>query len=79
MVINYGALKMVADALYYEIRVLLKTIRGLEEEYAYAEKDKVLKTANQYGMTDGRVLDVLEKLKRDGNIYEPKHGVYKIV
>lgn len=70
---------MVADALYYEIRILLKTIRDLEEEYGYAEKEKILNTVNQYGMTEERFLDVLEKLKRDGNIYEPKHDVYKLV
>lgn len=71
--------KKTGDALYYEIQILLKTIRELEEEYSYAEKEKVVNTANQYGMIDERIFDVLDKLKRDGNIYEPKHGVYKIV
>ncbi|MFQ5816159.1 MAG: minichromosome maintenance protein MCM, partial [Candidatus Hydrothermarchaeaceae archaeon] len=61
------------------INEILHVIRALEEEFGTAKKSEVVQRCSDKGISERNVEELLEKLKRDGNIYEPKHGNYKIV
>ncbi len=61
------------------INEILHVIRELEEEFGTAKKSEVMQICDEKGISERNVDELLDKLKRDGNIYEPKHGNYKIV
>lgn len=62
-----------------DILATLKVIRELEEEWGLANKNKIYSKLREQGMEDSEITEILEKLKRDGNIYEPRHDNFKIV
>lgn len=63
----------------YMINTILKVIKGLEEEFRIANKEEIISVAKGEGIYPYMTEKLLEKLKRDGNIYEPRHDVFKVV
>lgn len=61
------------------INEIIRIIRGLEREFETARKSEIVQRCGEKGISERDVEELLEKLKRDGNIYEPKHGNYKVV
>ncbi len=61
------------------INEIIRIIRELEREFETARKSEVIQRCSEKGISERDVEELLEKLKRDGNIYEPKHGNYKVV
>ena len=62
------------------IREIPKVIKDLQEEYGgNAPKEILLKDLEVYGIGKNTADSLLNKLKRQGSIYEPKSGYYKVV
>jgi vacuolar-type H+-ATPase subunit H len=73
-----------------EFMETVKEIRSAEEEYdriinsAKEKADRILRKAKEWGFSDKylakifKVEEALDRLKRNGQIYEPLHGKYKI-
>ena len=63
-----------------EIKCILDVCRGLEKEYGTAERDAIVLLAFQdHGIDPDRVKELIKILKRRAELYEPRHGHYKIV
>jgi len=62
-----------------KINEILDIIKELEKDYGSAKKDEILELARERGIDEKNARELIEKLRRDGNIYEPRHGNYKIV
>jgi replicative DNA helicase Mcm len=62
-----------------KINEVLDIIKELEKEYGTAKKEEVFELAKERGIEEKNAAELIEKLRRDGNIYEPRHGNYKIV
>jgi replicative DNA helicase Mcm len=62
-----------------KINEILDIIRELEREYKTAKKAEITERAEERGISERNTEELIDKLKRDGNIYEPKHGNYKVV
>ncbi len=62
-----------------KINEILDIIRELEKEYGTAKKVEIIERAEERGISERNADELIDKLKRDGNIYEPKYGNYKIV
>jgi replicative DNA helicase Mcm len=61
------------------INEILHIIRYLEEEFGTAKKSEIMQRCEEKGISEEEAEKILEKLRRDGNIYEPRHGNFKIV
>lgn len=61
----------------YKIRDMIKT---LSKQYDSGEipVDKVLEMSVESGLTNQEVRELLEKMKKEGEIYEPKHKYVKL-
>jgi replicative DNA helicase Mcm len=62
-----------------KITEILDIIRNLEKEFGDAKKDEVFSLAKERGIDRKNAEEQIERLLRDSNIYEPRHGRYKIV
>lgn len=63
-----------------KIRLVPQIIKELEEQYGQASKDILLnELSEKYNMDEEKVEELITKLKRQGVIYEPKQGYYKVV
>ncbi len=62
-------------------RLVSETIKRLEDEYNGKAPKQILmdELENQYNMDEEKVEEVIRFLKRNGTIYEPKQGYYKVV
>ena len=58
-----------------------QVIKELQEEYGgNAPKDILLnELSDKYNMDEEKAEELITKLKRQGSIYEPKQGYYKVV
>ncbi len=61
-----------------KIREILNIIKELEEEYGTAKKSEILEMAEQRGINKANALEIIEKLKSQGDIFEPKFDQYKV-
>jgi replicative DNA helicase Mcm len=64
-----------------KIRLVPQVIKELQEEYGgNAPKDILLnELSDKYNMDEEKAEELITKLKRQGSIYEPKQGYYKVV
>lgn len=62
-----------------KIKAIIDIIKELEEEFGTAKKVEIIEKAKELGISRENVEELLQKLKRDGSIYEPKHEHYKVV
>lgn len=64
-----------------KFRIVTQTIRRLEDEYNGKAPKQMLMTEleTQFDMDEEKVDEVIRFLKRNGTIYEPKQGYYKVV
>lgn len=60
-----------------DINKFLEIVRELEEEHGHASYNSVKDEWITYSMKELHL--ILDKTKRDGNIYEPKRFRYKVV
>lgn len=62
-------------------RLISETIKRLEDEYNGKAPKQILidELKNRYNMDEEKVEEVIRVLKRNGTIYEPKQGYYKVV
>ncbi len=62
-------------------RLISETIKRLEDEYNGKAPKQILmdELENRYNMDEEKVEEVIRVLKRNGTIYEPKQGYYKVV
>ncbi|MEE8167777.1 MAG: minichromosome maintenance protein MCM [Candidatus Hydrothermarchaeales archaeon] len=61
------------------INEILHIVRELEEEFGTAKKHEIIQRCGEKGISERNAEELLGKLKRDGSIYEPRHGSYRIV
>ena len=59
------------------IATILNIIRELEETYGTAKKSEILELAEKQGINRDWTLECIEKLKRQGDIFEPKYDHFK--
>ncbi|HDO19401.1 MAG TPA: minichromosome maintenance protein MCM, partial [Thermoplasmatales archaeon] len=59
---------------------LMEIVRDLcrESQEGMANKEEILAEATSRGLERSRAEKDLERLKRTGQIYEPRHGYYKV-
>ncbi|RLF61450.1 MAG: AAA family ATPase [Thermoplasmata archaeon] len=62
-----------------KIKILIDIIKELEELHGTAKKTEIIQMASEQGISRDNVEELLQKLKRDGSIYEPRHEHYKVV
>ena len=64
-----------------KIRLVPQIIKELQEEFGgNAPKDILLnELSDKYNMDEEKAEELITKLKRQGSIYEPKQGYYKVV
>lgn len=62
-----------------ELKTILDIVRELEKEYGIAETRMILVRAPLTGIPEDRVGDLILSLKNKAELYEPRHGHYKIV
>jgi replicative DNA helicase Mcm len=62
-----------------KINEILDIIKELEKEYGTARETEIIERAEERGISKENVEELIEKLRRDGNIFEPKHENYKVV
>ncbi len=57
-----------------KMKIVLNIIRHYTAEYDAVAEDDVVEEAKQYGIEPEKAREIIEKLKRQGEIYEPKPG-----
>ncbi len=64
-----------------KIRLVPQIIKELQEEYGGNAPKEILlnELSDRYNMDEEKVEELISKLKRQGSIYEPKQGYYKVV
>jgi len=62
-----------------KINIILNIIKELEKSYDMARKAEIVDMAEREGIQEKNVEQLLERLRRDGELYEPRPGHYKIV
>ena len=62
------------------IKTILDIVRELEKEYGTAEKEAIeLRAYREYGVDPHTTREIIARLKTRAELYEPRHGHYKIV
>ncbi|MBS3772619.1 MAG: minichromosome maintenance protein MCM [Candidatus Thermoplasmatota archaeon] len=60
----------------------MRTLNGIIRDIAgrddYATMDDIIRRAEEEGMTEKTVKDMLAKMRRQGTIYEPRQGKYRL-
>ncbi len=56
---------------------ILNIIRELENEYGTAKKSEIIEIGERKGISETNTMELLEKLKAKGDIFEPKFERYK--
>ncbi|MFQ5887212.1 MAG: minichromosome maintenance protein MCM [Candidatus Hydrothermarchaeales archaeon] len=62
-----------------KIKVILDIVRELEKEFGTAAKAEILERADEEGISKENAEELIEMLKKRAELYEPRHGHYKIV
>jgi replicative DNA helicase Mcm len=62
-----------------KIKVILDIVRELEKEFGTASKVEILERADEDGISKENVEELIGMLKKKAELYEPRHGHYKIV
>ncbi|MFQ6137060.1 MAG: LAGLIDADG family homing endonuclease [Candidatus Hydrothermarchaeales archaeon] len=62
-----------------KIKILLDIVRELEKEFGTAGKAEILERADEEGISKENAEELIEMLKKRAELYEPKHGYYKMV
>lgn len=73
-IISIGQPKSRVDRM----RTILNVIRSLEKQFDLVAVDDVVKEAVAYGLDDVYVRQLIDELKRQGDLYEPKVGHIKL-
>ena len=70
----------ISHSQHERMRNLIDIIKRLCDEAAdgNAARSDIISEAEIEGVESGKVEEALERLKRQGQIYEPKHGKYKV-
>lgn len=74
-IINVGKPKSVAD----RARTMLRIVAELEKQFDLVEKERIVDEAKSYGIDEVNAKRMLEELRREGEIVEPRHGLFKTV
>ncbi|GBE54787.1 MCM2/3/5 family protein [archaeon BMS3Bbin15] len=61
-----------------KINDILSIIRELENEYGTAKKSEIIEIGERKGISKTNTMEVLDKLKAKGDIFEPKFERYKV-
>jgi len=61
-----------------KISILVEIIKELERDFRTAEKSEIIEKAKGKNMGESEVERLIDILKRNGEIYEPKTGHYKV-
>jgi len=61
-----------------KIKEVLFIIQKLEDKYQTAKKDEIVEEAVNKGIDKSQVRDIIEKLKNQGDIFEPRFEQYKV-
>lgn len=59
------------------IRTVLKIIKKLNQQYEEARHEAILEETKAEGVSPDDLDEILNTLKKNGDIYSPKYGVYK--
>ncbi|NOZ76890.1 MAG: minichromosome maintenance protein MCM [Euryarchaeota archaeon] len=62
-----------------KINEILDIIKELEKDYGTARIEEIIELARERNIDEKNTRELIEKLRKDGNIYEPRHGNYKVV
>ncbi len=62
-----------------QLKTVLNIVKTLAMEHDKVLVDQVLEEAGQNGIDKEKARDIISKLKRSGELYEPSHGVLKPV
>jgi len=60
-------------------KLIMDIVRDLSKEQGIAPMDDVLVQAEAQGVDKSRAEEIIKRLKQDGSIMEPKHGLLKLV
>ena len=60
-----------------KIKEILNIIRELEDEYGTARKEEILQLAERRGISKEYTLECIEKLRQQGDLFEPKYDHFK--
>ncbi len=58
-------------------KIIIQIVSELEEEFGTARKDEILEEAEKRGISKVRALELIELLKHQGDLFEPKFEHYK--
>jgi len=61
-----------------KIGILVEIIKDLERNFRTAEKSEIIEKAKAKNMSESEVENLIDILKRNGEIFEPKMGHYKV-
>ncbi len=61
------------------IMIVKEILKELEKTSKEIPSEKVIENANAHGLSEDKVREAIEKLKRAGDIFEPRHGVYQLI
>ncbi len=73
-IISIGQPKSRVDRM----RTILNVIRAMEKQYDLVAIDDIVKEASSYGLDDVYVRRLVDELKKQGDLYEPKVGHVKL-
>lgn len=62
-----------------DLSTVRKIVGEFEVEYATAKKEEIIETARKRGIPSRVTERILDTLKKQALLYEPKHGHYKLV
>jgi len=70
----------ISHSQHQRMRTVLDIIQQICEESkeGYAPKSEILTEAEAHGMDASKVTDILDRMKRNGQIYEPSHDRYRL-
>ncbi len=60
-----------------KIKEILSIIKELEDEYGTAKRSEILSMAEERGIPKSTAQDLIEKLRQQGDIFEPKYDHFK--
>ncbi len=72
-VITTGISKSKAD----RIKIIYRIIKRLNQEYGEASHEAILAEAKEQGIKEETADEIISQLKRQGDIYSPRYGIYK--
>ena len=61
-----------------QLRNVLDVVKSLSEEFENVPIDKVVEEAEKAGIPSNKVTELIDRLKREGELYSPRHGVVRI-